>query len=310
MKKITDIFKSDKKRFRERIKREKNKIYLRRKQSSPLKKKRNKKILQFHFEFKKKSIVSFSIIIFITTLIWLVYIFKGHYFSVQYVEVNSESKLIDTNLIYKNIDSIRWKSIFSIDSQKIKKTIITYQKNISWIKLQRVLPHNVNITVSSFPIIAKINYLHKDYLLSSNGIVIPDKKQVLSKNIPLISLIDKKKKDISSFISYKKILEESTIKRILLLQKLLTENLLDFKIQHIIFYKTEQELHISLPNKTLLIFDVNWDIHKQIKKLIVFYKNESSLQKVYFDLRIPDKIFYCWNEMEYQCKKNLSYLYN
>jgi hypothetical protein len=80
------------------------------------------------------------------------------------------------------------------------------------------------------------------------------------------------------------------------------------------YFPTEREAHIDLKTGTKLIFDFMGDVDEQIKKLLIFHKEQFNLKEakiIYIDLRIKNKIFFCSQEDEYKCILNLknTYLY-
>ena len=309
--KFFNLFKSPKRKFQQQIKKEKKRLYQREKTSQAIYwKKRLAKQKQLHINFgiKRKSLISISLIGLVSTIIGIVFLFKAQYFSVQNITIESPDSLTDITIAYNSIDSLRKKNIFRISHEKVLKRLQTYQPNIANIALEKQLPNAIKIIIKSYPIAIYALSEGKKYAIASNGVAIKQKWTNKIQNIQTIEIIENKKSSFSNS-NYTKILEPSTITKINFLLRSFQDNLPLFPNDTITYYSREAEVHILLKNKTLLIFDSNWDIIEQIKKLIVFYEETKNLKKIYIDLRIPNKVFHCDYKSEYQCRKNLKKLY-
>lgn len=309
--KFFNFFKSKKRKFQQQTKKEKNRLYQREKKIPTIygkKRLASRNQLHINFGFKRRSIIAFSLIWIISTVITIVFLFRAEYFSIQNITIESPDSLTDINIAYNSIDSLRNKNIFRISHDKVLKKLQTYQPNISNISLEKQLPNAIKIITTLYPISLYAINEGQTYAISSNGVAIKQKWEIKNQNIQTIEIIENKK---SSFlnINYTKILEPSTITKISFLLRSFQDNLALFPSDKIQYYSRESEIHILLKNKTLLIFDSNWDIIEQIKKLIVFHKETKNLKKIYIDLRIPNKVFHCDYDTEYQCRKNLKKLY-
>jgi hypothetical protein len=89
-------------------------------------------------------------------------------------------------------------------------------------------------------------------------------------------------------------------------------NLLTSQVSSIYYFPKEREVHVDLENGTKLLFDLEGDIQDEIKKLLIFHKEQSDLKNVafvYIDLRVKNKIFFCPLTSEFQCKINLVRIY-
>ncbi|MDQ7023761.1 MAG: FtsQ-type POTRA domain-containing protein [Candidatus Gracilibacteria bacterium] len=311
--KIFNIFKGKKTRFRETIKKEKRRFYMfDKRKSSTFFSKRKKNIFQLkiNYNFNKKIFYIFLLSGILISIIGIVYILKGGYFSIQNINIIINDKITDENIAYKSLDLIRGKSIFLENKGTIYKKLMDYQKNINNIEVNRVLPNILNIYIDSYPIIMDIYYNSKLYSLTSNGVLIPFKAINKDKERIILKIITTKENKYK-ILSYKKIFEDELIKQVYLLINSFKDNILEHPIEKILLYKDENELHIVTKNKTIFIFYISENIEKQIKKLIVYSKEkEKNLKFIYVDLRIEDKIFVCPYEKEYQCLKNYKRIYN
>lgn len=305
-----NLFKSKKRKFHEKIKKEKNRLYPKqRKKQTNYRKKRPGRQAQIHinFNFQKKNIIIFYLIGFIASLIWLLFIFKWEYFSIQEININSQDTISDINITYNSLDFLRNKNIFLISKKDIFQKILSYQKNIDSISINKKLPHTLNINIISSPIAFNTIFNEKNYILTTNWVAI-QKKPSSDKQIKTLEIINNSSSNFSN-INYSQILEEITIKKITFLLESLQDNLIDYSNKKITYYSIEKEIHLLLNNNTLLIFNLSWNIKKQIKKLIVFNTEKKKLRYIYIDLRIVNKIFSCDYDKEFYCRKNLKRIY-
>lgn len=299
-------------RFKEDIKREKRKFYMfNTKKSNNFfkKRKRNNFQLKINYNFNKKNILYILLSGILISIIWIVYIFKWWYFSIQHINIEINDKISDEYIAYKSLKLIRWKSIFLENKDTIFKKLTDYQKNINDIKVNRILPDTINISINSYPIIMDLYYNSKLYSLTSNWVLIPYKAINEDKDRIKINVITTKENKYK-ILSYNKIFDDKLVKNIYLLINSFKNNILEHPIKKINFYKDEKELHITTKNNTIFIFYIWKNIEKQIKKLIVYSKEkDKNLKFVYIDLRIEDKIFLCPYKKEYQCLKNYKRIY-
>lgn len=312
--KNTNIFKKKETRFRETIKKEKRRFYMFDKSKSNNfncnRKKNNLLKIKLNFYFNKKIILKVLFLGIIFTLIWILYILKWGYFSIKHINIDANDTITDKNIAYNSIDTIRNKSIFFENSENISKKLLDYQKNINTIKVNKILPDTLNISIKSYPILMDIYINFKLYSLTSNGVIIPYKTINEDKERIVINII-KENENKYKILSYKKILRKELIDQIYYLINSFKDNLIEHNISKIDFYKDEKELHIKTKNNTIFIFSLSEETNKQLKKLIVFSKEKDKILKyIYVDLRVEDKIFTCPYTKEYQCLKNYRRIYN
>ena len=308
---ITNIFSRKKTRFKETVKKEKRRFYMfNKKKSSNFKCRRKKNTayqLKLNFNFDKKFILYILIWWILFSILAITYVLKWWYFSIKTINITIKDKIVDENIAYKSIDSIRNKSIFLENKKDISKKLLDYQKNINNIKINKSLPDTLNIYIDSFPILMNVNYNWRKYSLTSNWVLLP---YIKSENKKILLNIIKNKENKYKILSYKKVFKNNVIKKIYSLIKSFKNNILEHNIEKIELFTDERELHITAKNKTIFIFSLEDNIEKQLKKLMVFTKEKDKLLKyIYIDLRIEDKIFICPYEKEYQCLKNYRRIY-
>jgi hypothetical protein len=63
---------------------------------------------------------------------------------------------------------------------------------------------------------------------------------------------------------------------------------------------------------SLFLFDLSYNIEEQIEKLAIYEKERGNIYEkkyIYVDVRIPEKLFLCPLESEYDCKANIKLIY-
>jgi len=62
----------------------------------------------------------------------------------------------------------------------------------------------------------------------------------------------------------------------------------------------------------IFIFDLAHDVTSQIEKLAIYEKEKEVLNEkkyIYIDVRIPEKLFLCSLEYEFDCRRNMKQIY-
>ncbi len=313
--KFFTLFKGKKKRYREKIKKEKSKLYLLNETIHTGSYKKSKKPhtariwnqLTLKFNFNKQKLRGLYIIIVLVLLIAIAYIFRWQYFDTKNIEIYTNDKSSSISLWYKAVNSLRWKNIFLHKSFDVKNLLMSYQPNLQSVKVSKLLPNTLKITIDSFPSVFKTTLWGKQYVITSNWIAIP-----FNPSLWELELIEMSFNDVNAqgIIDYKNILSPKAVESIYILVRNFTTNLVDIQIKRINYYQKERELHITLQDDTVILFDIYWNITSQIEKLVIYYKDYSQSKKVYIDLRVKNKVFYCDFENEFQCRKNLSRIYS
>lgn len=249
----------------------------------------------------------YLMILFILVILTLFIIFWPM-FKIKFIEIVKKDNITNMTISYKSVEDYRWLSIWNTDKKDVLKSLRNYQQNIHDIKLDIVLPSTLKITIDAYKWVfnTKINW--KTYIITENWSLIP-----ASYSTDLKELVVKSDFDKSKFLDYKQILEWEYIQKINLTKEFMKQNFINIKIQSLIYYEIERELHIKTDKNTTIIFDLDWDIKEQIKKLAIFNKEHVDLTQspiIYIDLRINNKIFYCTEEEKYQCETNLKSIYS
>lgn len=248
--------------------------------------------------------ITTGIIILIAILFWIFW----PVLRVNKIEIVRKDYITNIDIAYKSIENIRWKSIFLVDFNNVKEKLKAYQKNISDIEVKISFPSTLKVLIWSYSPLFNIDIKGKNYIITENWVFLPIKKSSEIKNIDI--LYDKLNN--IPILDYKKVLDSKYLKNINYLSNKIEENILNIKIKNILYYKNERELHITIESWTIIIFDLDSDIDKQVKKAVIFNKDHYRLNKwwiVYIDFRIKDKIYYCPMEEEQTCLWHLKRLY-
>lgn len=261
------------------------------------------------FSFFKKNYIPYLLILSSIFIISIVFLILWPIFKIKFVEIIKKDNITNMDISYKSVESFRWKSIFKVTKSDLLKKFTNYQENIKDISLNINLPNTLEIEVESYKEIFNVTINEKSYIIVENGTLIPSKAYKDLNNIVIKKDIDKNK-----FIEYKKIFNPYYLSKITDILSKLNENLLSIKVESIIYYENERELHLLLESGTRLIFslDSDIDINEQVEKLAIFNDEQISIVEswiIYIDLRIKNKIFYCPEEEAYVCNLNIKSIY-
>lgn len=308
LKKISSI------KFKRNLKKEKSKLYMTESGEGNFVSRRNKfKFFKNKLEFQNtfqemKNINTYYYVFWTFLLLSSMYVlFFSHYFSIKNIDIIRQDDIINIDLSYRSIESIRYKPILTEDKQKIKEYLMNHQPNIKDVYIRKILPDNIKIILSSYKSDFMFEKDGKNYLITENGVVVPTKpKQELIK-------INVKNLDNVWIIDYKQIFKDEYIAKIKDIITQIREKNSFVKINEINYYKKEAELHLTNKDGTVIIFDLTKEVKVQIEKLNIFYKEylkKIKLWIIYIDLRVNEKIYYCSSENEFQCKVNLRNIYD
>ena len=300
-----------KKIFKKNKRRNNKSIVLNKMKQTTFIKKRKQIVFNYNFfeKFKlfwnNKSYYYISIIV--TLLIIAIYIIFWPIFKVKYVDTIKQDDLTNMIISYDSVNKYRWRSIFTIDKKEILKSLQNYQQNIRDIKVNIILPNKLRIIIDSYKWIFNTKINNKSFVITENWTLIPNKFSWELEELKIKHKIDKNK-----FLDYKKIFDTKYIKEINNINKLIKENIINIKVNELTYFVVERELHLKTENNTTIIFDLNKNIQNQLEKIVIFNKDQLNINKnpiIYIDLRIKNKVFYCTNENEYQCYKNIKSIY-
>lgn len=248
---------------------------------------------------------------FLLILTWsIAFLMLWSTFKIKDINVIPRDDISNRDIAYNYLDNIRGKSIFFIEETIIDKKLKEYQKNLNVIKVEKQFPNTIRIEIWSYESVFNTIINKKNYIITSNWTLVNSEH-----SDKLINLQIKWNIPTSSSLlipDYKNIIPEENVNKITGAYNEIKENLIWIKINYLSYYPIEREIHFSVNNETLLIFDLTKDLKRQIKNLIIFNTNHFKLIKdslVYIDLRIDKKIFYCDKENEYKCNLNLEVIY-
>ncbi|MDD2516390.1 MAG: FtsQ-type POTRA domain-containing protein [Candidatus Gracilibacteria bacterium] len=290
-----------------------------------LKKFKNKKLDAFRSVFtfvnsKGKEFGIYFIIIGTFLVLSTIYIiFISPYFKISQNKVIIErlDEITDTNIAYKAIDSVYGQSIFLIDKNEIKKSIVDRQKNIKKITIGRLYPNGLKIILESYrpqfytSFISQINQEVKTYIVTSNGILVYQKSQ--NNKLPKIDIINPELEKLGLF-DYKEGIQTEEMPKIMRIMELLGKQFPNLKINKLTYFRYEKELHITLENGSIIITELSDDtqiVDKEIGFLKIYDSNNKEILQdgsiKYIDVRNPYKLFVCKEKSN--CIKNLRKIY-
>ncbi len=266
--------------------------------------------LQIHLGYNPLVLKWIYLCIICASLWWIIFLLQWKYFWIETINIKSPDNIWDINIAYKSLDRMRWKNIFLLNKNDIKSSIQRYQTNIATVSVKKQIPNTLTVYLYSYPIALYANFWENDtYAITSNGVAIP-KTHSLKEEWKLQIKIQNTNQNNVSVNEYKSVLSVWYLNNTINLIESFKNNFLDKKIQEIILFQVENELHIIWENKTHYIFDLKEDVHTQIKKLAVYTEKQPNTSSVYIDLRIKDTLFDCQTDMSYQCQKNLTNIYS
>lgn len=309
------------KNFFSKFWKKKNKVLFKTAKNKNFFQKRNSFKLKFNFKKPnfaiKKTYIPYLFLAWFFLILVILFIVFWPIFRVENIQVSKKDPITNIDIIYKSLDDFRWESIFNMEKSTILQRIQDYQENIKDINLKIKFPKSLNISAESFKEIFNVNINSRNYILLANGSLIPTINA--KKDLPTLEII--KIIDKNRILEYKKIFDEKYILKIEKLLQKVKENIAGIKITAMKYYENQREFHIILNDFTRLIFslDDSISIDEQIKNLAILDREKSQISnndKVYIDLRIIWKVFFCsiewqkWKEKENQCIANLENIYN
>ena len=108
----------------------------------------------------------------------------------------------DINIAYKAIEPLYGQSLWLLSEREILESIRSLEKNVSRVQTTHLYPNTLRIVIESYPPVfsAFIPGNQKSYLLTQNGIIIPDRSE--KNNLPRIRLYSEVLVE-STFLDYK-----------------------------------------------------------------------------------------------------------
>ncbi len=288
-----------------------SKLVLNNMERNPFTKKRRTFVIKNNHIEKLKifwnNITHYYMFILFILIISIIFVWFWPVFKITNINIIKKDSTTNMDISYKSVDDFRWISIWTVDKNSILKNLQNYQQNIANIKLDIVLPNSLNIIIDSYKWVFNTNINWKTYIITENWSLIPS-----SYSTELKELVVKNDFDKNVFLDYKKILDGEYIKKIYSTYDFMKNNFISIKINKIVYYEVEREIHMTTDKNTILIFDLDGEIKNQIEKLAIFNKELLDINKIpliYIDLRINNKIFYCTEAEKIQCNINLKSIY-
>lgn len=244
---------------------------------------------------------------FIMLTMWIIFALLWPFFKVKHINIIKSDNITNMDISYMSVDYLRGRSIWFINKENIKQNLLKNQNNLENIEIHTQLPNKLQIQLKSYKPVFTTNLDTKNYFVLSNGTLVPHSE---NSELPHLNIFHQSSSQ--RFLSYKQLLEQKYIQVIANTIQELKKNLINIEIHTLSYFVQERELHIDIQNKNKLIFDINQNTDKQIKKLAIFNKELTPITQeniIYTDLRISNKIFYCLEENKNTCNKNLEYLY-
>lgn len=268
-------------------------------------------------KFFKKNYIPYYLILWIIFVVFIIFIILWPIFRIEIINIIRKDSVSNINMAYKSLEDLRWDSTFKITKTEVLQKLRNYQENIKDIDLSINFPKSLDIQIESFKEKFNVNINSKNYILLENGSLTPTISQNKDlKNLEIIKNIEQTK-----ILDYKIIFDANYISKIEKIDNLIKENIAFIKVTNLKYFEKERELHVILNDFTRLIFslDNSISIEEQIRNLAVFDRENSKISdndKVYIDLRIKWKIFFCsikddknWANKK-QCQANIDYIYN
>lgn len=257
---------------------------------------------------------------YLITWIWVLLIILCSYIIVvsPYFRI-SPSKLIierldtitDVNIAYKSIEDVYWQSIFLIDKNELKKSLLNYQKNIKNTSIIRLFPNWLKIIIESYSpqFFTQFAGIDKKYIVTSNWVLIYEKN--IDKILYNLEIVDSNLIE-AWFFDYKEWVPEKSMNQIIYTRDLFKQIFTWRNISKFVYFKLENELHINLETWTKIIVEL-WDnIQSELAMLKYYNDNNSDILSSwnisYVDVRIPNKIYACKEKTN--CTKNLARIYS
>lgn len=255
--------------------------------------------------FKYKWILIWVSSLLILWIIW--YLIFWPVYTVKFINIIRQDSITEINLAYNSLSDIRGKRLFDIEESNIKQKLVSYQNNINYVDVDINFPNTLEIYLLSYPIYFQTSIEEKQFFITQNGTIVPGEANQDYKNIIL-----KNGLQTNIFPDYKKFFEQENMENIYEATAYFEQNIVGSKIQNIIYYQIEKEVHFELENGNLLLFTLEKDLKQQIKKTAIFHAEHREITDdwfIYLDMRVSNKVFYCDNETPNQCNNNLKKIY-
>lgn len=305
--KILNTFTKKTKKSRLKPKTKKGHYFFENKQQSLFKKRRRGVFANMKNSFslprqarQKTPLIISSIIITLWVILFLIF---SSFLKISNIFIYREGSVINIDQAYGNVDYVRWKNILFLDTNEIVSRLQKSQRSISSIEFDVDFPNSLNIHIASYPAI----FQTPEHLILSNGVVVSkDLKEYIW--IPHIQTSE----NIDNYAIFWDTLNIADLKNLFNLIKYWKKNILGLDFKQIKYFIKEKELLLMHSSGTILIFDLSHDVTTQIEKLAIYEKEKGNIfdkKYIYIDVRIPEKLFLCSLEFEYDCRRNMKHIY-
>ncbi|MDD2745333.1 MAG: hypothetical protein PHU93_02235 [Candidatus Gracilibacteria bacterium] len=216
----------------------------------------------------------------------------------------------DVNIAYKAIEPLYTQSLWTLDHTEVQNLIQGLEKNIEKVEVTHLLPNSLKIIITSSPPKYSVDFpgAGRSYLLSANGILIPNRNK--ESQFPRLQIYSTELLE-SSFLDYKEAINPNSIGKIHDISKVFSVDFSTAVITSEVYYSTENELHILLENGIRIMFVLDNSLEKQLLSLKLAIEQTPGLltspDVTYVDSRIVGKIFVC--KPADICKRNLIKIY-
>ena len=263
---------------------------------------------RFKFSLFWKKLIAFSAIISVVLLI-IFFIFLGNFLTVQHIQLTRQDFRADISEISPFLEPYRGKNIFSLSKKEIELNLKEKFPQIEEIKIKKILPKTIRVSIKTFPIVALWEIEVKKLIDIKEEEITLEKDSKPQKQTVFINKIGKvcdgTEKDKSAFLIQEKDLHRSFLKiseKVISEKKLteiisskeMLEEILNMVILKAEFFRKGKEIHFIAEDGMKIWIDFFNNPKKQIQKLHhVLAETEILKEKIsYFDLRIDGKIIW------------------
>lgn len=287
-------------------------ISIRESDGKKFRKRKRKILLSFFRKFSiplwKVNVFYYSVGIWSLVLVWIIWTLIGPFLNVKEIYITRWNNTVNIDIAYQSVDSIRWKKVFLVDTNSIKKSLLQRQKSIKDIDISIQFPSSININIIAYDSIFESQLNETLYTIVENGTIIP---LTNSSSTPYLHIYMDENR-LPNILDYKRIFQPKYLNSITYLKNSLIENMVQLQIRWLHYYTQERELIIELENGGDLIFDLTKNLDEQIEKVVIFNNEWWDITKrnlIYTDFRIDNKVFFCDITTEFLCRVNLRDIY-
>lgn len=265
-------------------------------------------------------------------LLWLsgYIIFFSPYFQVSpsNVIIESITPWVDLNIAYRSIEDIYSESLLFLDEEATALKIKQSLKNIAHIRIDKLYPNGLKILLTGSPIPYRVTIYgisNRTWWLSENGVLIPignwGLQYATGTNLQDMEIVSDPLRN-EELLDYKQVIDDTTMYQIRSTLTLFQEQFQDLTVQKIRYLSVENELHLLLNSKTLIILSIHYNPEKSDQEnkdderirfvSLLRYFEEAKWEILngsitYIDGRIARKLFVCREKII--CRDNLISVY-